>query len=62
MPFMRSVFAWVPAAAIVLTIAPPASAQDNPQALRQEIDQLRREFEALKQQFPDLFVDYKGRR
>ena len=28
-----------------------ASAQDSPQALRQEIDQLRREFEALKQQY-----------
>src|SRR5688500_2900068 len=28
-----------------------ASAQDSPQALRQEIDQLRRDFEALKQQY-----------
>src|SRR5438067_12647693 len=30
-----------------------ASAQDTPQALRQEIDQLRRDFEALKQQYGD---------
>jgi len=28
-----------------------ASAQDNPQALRQDIDQLRKDFEALKQQY-----------
>src|SRR5437870_6559848 len=53
MRFMRSVSAWMASAAIVLTIAPAASAQDNPQALRQEIDQLRREFEALKQQYGD---------
>jgi hypothetical protein len=31
----------------------PASAQDTPQALRQEIDQLRRDFDALKQQYGD---------
>ncbi|HMF92968.1 MAG TPA: hypothetical protein VKE96_01675 [Vicinamibacterales bacterium] len=30
-----------------------AYAQDTPQALRQEIDQLRRDFEALKQQYGD---------
>jgi hypothetical protein len=30
-----------------------ASAQDSPQALRQEIDQLRKDFEALKQQYGD---------
>ena len=30
-----------------------ASAQDTPQALRQEIDQLRRDFETLKQQYGD---------
>ena len=30
-----------------------AFAQDNPQALRQEIDQLRRDFEAVKQQYGD---------
>jgi len=30
-----------------------ASAQETPQALRQEIDQLRRDFEALKQQYGD---------
>jgi hypothetical protein len=33
--------------------APAASAQDTPQALRQEIDQLRRDFDALKQQYGD---------
>jgi hypothetical protein len=33
--------------------ASSASAQDNPQALRQEIDQLRRDFETLKQQYGD---------
>jgi hypothetical protein len=33
--------------------APEASAQETPQALRQEIDQLRRDFEALKQQYGD---------
>jgi hypothetical protein len=53
MRFMRWVSAWMAAGAIVLVIAPAASAQDNPQALRQEIDQLRREFEALKQQYGD---------
>jgi hypothetical protein len=31
----------------------PAAAQETPQALRQEIDQLRRDFEALKQQYGD---------
>ena len=41
-------------AAAVLTLgASPASAQDTPQALRQEIDQLRRDFETLKQQYGD---------
>src|SRR5438093_3867867 len=30
-----------------------ASAQETPQALRQEIDQLRRDFESLKQQYGD---------
>src|SRR5262245_61805546 len=31
----------------------PAFAQDTPQALRQEIDQLRKDFDALKQQYGD---------
>ena len=30
-----------------------ASAQETPQALRQEIDQLRRDFDTLKQQYGD---------
>ena len=33
--------------------ASTASAQDSPQVLRQDIDQLRRDFEALKQQYGD---------
>jgi len=41
------------AVALILVGAPVASAQDSPQALRQEIDQLRRDFEALKQQYGD---------
>jgi hypothetical protein len=49
---MRTVRAAVVAGAFIL--APmPAAAQDTPQALRQEIDQLRRDFEALKQQYGD---------
>src|SRR2546421_11557528 len=37
-----------------LTLGPStAFAQDTPQALRQEIDQLRRDFETLKQQYGD---------
>jgi hypothetical protein len=37
-----------------LTFGPStASAQDTPQALRQEIDQLRRDFDALKQSYGD---------
>jgi hypothetical protein len=39
-------------AAVALSLgASTASAQDSPQALRQDIDQLRRDFEALKQQY-----------
>ena len=39
-------------AAGTIILAPAfASAQDSPQALRQEIDQLRKDFEALKQQY-----------
>jgi hypothetical protein len=49
---MRSVCAWVAAAGLVIGGASTASAQDAP-ALRQEIDQLRRDFEALKQQYGD---------
>src|SRR5258706_1457695 len=41
------------AVAFLIVGAPAASAQDTPQALRQEIDQLRRDFEALKQQYGD---------
>src|SRR3954470_14702653 len=46
---------WVCAASAagMLLGAQAASAQDNPQALRQEIDQLRRDFDALKQQYGD---------
>jgi hypothetical protein len=41
-------------AAGMLILAPTfASAQDSPQALRQEIDQLRKDFDALKQQYGD---------
>jgi hypothetical protein len=40
-------------AAGMLLGVPKASAQETPQALRQEIDQLRRDFEALKQQYGD---------
>jgi hypothetical protein len=40
--------------ACAVIVAPlPAAAQETPQALRQEIDQLRRDFEALKQQYGD---------
>jgi hypothetical protein len=38
-----------------------ASAQDSPQALRQEIDQLRRDFEALKQQYGDRLAALEGK-
>jgi hypothetical protein len=46
---------WVCAASAagMLLGAQTASAQDTPQALRQEIDQLRRDFDALKQQYGD---------
>jgi hypothetical protein len=46
---------WVCAASAagILLGAQTASAQDTPQALRQEIDQLRRDFDALKQQYGD---------
>ena len=46
---------WVCAASAagMLLCAQTAFAQDTPQALRQEIDQLRRDFDALKQQYGD---------
>ena len=46
---------WVCAASAagMLLGAQTASAQDTPQALRQEIDQLRRDFDTLKQQYGD---------
>jgi len=47
---MRAIRAALAAGAFVL-VALPAAAQDTPQALKQEIDQLRRDFEALKQQY-----------
>jgi len=52
---MRTVrFPCAVAVAVALSLgASPVSAQDTPQALRQEIDQLRRDFEALKQQYGD---------
>jgi len=46
----RFVCATIVAAAFALAPS-SAFAQDNPQALRQEIDQLRKDFEALKQQY-----------
>ena len=49
---MRSACAWIAAAGLLIGGASPVSAQDAP-ALRQEIDQLRRDFEALKQQYGD---------
>jgi hypothetical protein len=49
---MRTMCAAVVAGAFVLGPS-PAAAQDTPQALQQEIDQLRRDFEALKQQYGD---------
>ena len=47
---MRAIRSALAAAAFVL-VALPATAQETPQALKQEIDQLRRDFEALKQQY-----------
>src|SRR5437867_9077410 len=49
---MRSACAWVTAVGLLVGAATPASAQEAA-ALRQEIDQLRRDFEALKQQYGD---------
>jgi hypothetical protein len=45
-----------------LALAPAsASAQETPQALRQEIDQLRKDFEALKQQYGDRLTTLEGK-
>jgi hypothetical protein len=45
-----------------LCLAPShAFAQDTPQALRQEIDQLRRDFEALKQQYGERLTALEGK-
>jgi hypothetical protein len=55
---------WTCASVIVLAIliAPArAAAQDSPQALRQEIDQLRKDFEALKQQYGDRLAALEAR-
>ena len=49
---MRTIAALLLTAGIGLVPA-SADAQDTPQSLRQDIDQLRREFEALKQQYGD---------
>src|SRR6185369_4115923 len=49
---MRSACAWVAAAGLLVGSASSASAQEAA-ALRQEIDQLRRDFETLKQQYGD---------
>jgi hypothetical protein len=49
---MRTIAALLMTAGIGLVPA-AAKAQDTPQALRQDIDQLRRDFEALKQQYGD---------
>src|SRR5437762_3286312 len=38
-----------------------AFAQDTPQALRQEIDQLRRDFDALKQQYGDRLTSLEAK-
>jgi hypothetical protein len=48
----------VKSASVLLVVAvlsgpSPASAQENAQAVRQEIDQLRKDFEALKQEYGD---------
>jgi hypothetical protein len=61
MRFMRCVSAWTAAGAMVFVTAPNVSAQDNPQAIRQEIDQLRRDFEALKQQYGDRLTALESR-
>ena len=49
---MRNACAWVAAAGLLVGSASSASAQEAA-AVRQEIDQLRRDFETLKQQYGD---------
>src|SRR4051795_6656018 len=47
-------FRMVSACAIVLLLAPrPAAAQADAQALRQEIDQLRQQFQAVQKEYGD---------
>ena len=60
---MRTVpFSCAVVAAVALSLGPStSSAQDSPQALRQEIDQLRRDFDALKQQYGDRLTALETR-
>jgi hypothetical protein len=60
MQAMRDLCAALVAGAFVLGPS-PASAQDTPQALRQEIDQLRRDFEALKQQYGERLTTLESK-
>src|SRR6185436_6281748 len=57
---MRAIRAALAAGAFVL-VALPAAAQDTPQALKQEIDQVRRDFEALKQQYGDRLTPLESK-
>jgi hypothetical protein len=57
---MRSVCASVLAGALVLGPS-SAFAQETPQALRQEIDQLRKDFEALKQQYGERLTTLEAK-
>ncbi len=57
---MRFVCASVVAGALALGPS-SAAAQDTPQALRQEIDQLRKDFEALKQQYGERLNTLEGK-
>ena len=57
---MRFMCASMVAWAVCLTPS-HALAQENPQALRQEIDQLRKDFEALKQQYGDRLTTLEAR-
>jgi hypothetical protein len=60
MKAMRFVRATVVAAAFALAPS-SAFAQETPQALRQEIDQLRKDFDALKQQYGDRLTALEGK-
>jgi hypothetical protein len=57
---MRSACASVLAGALVLGPS-SAFAQETPQALRQEIDQLRKDFEALKQQYGERLTTLEAK-